>query len=1852
MANDKAYENLNYMFYGCESLDAPNMNFQSISDKVKYMDSMFYGAGAEGSTTFDGQKSRMSMLSDCDEAFTNSRFAFNDTKFQLVGYTDSESVSVNASNGRVSAKSIYVGGEQLFASCSILNASTVENAVSKGLSSVEVVAKDGDGNPETEIIPAKVSAVGRLTASASEGGIVGQNHVLTINDIVKLNESSVFSVEVYSTENIVIDSYDDEFENRVIGRMVAFDTYSPVELLMSVGEVVDEDKIDMLVEKDIQTIDVYLTETVDVSEKIVGKISAQEIADSESHVICGNGEIITDEILRLLIDNGVSRILINKVNYVNSMKDMFSGDRWIASSAPALIMSKSTDDIGTISETLKLISETIPTDYLPDGKAFCAGGEELEIYPNGVYDFSNMYSNTSSRYADLRGISCCMSEENVGSSCYNGKITYESMFEDCGDLKKIDGFIPNYGYTYERMFNNCSSLELDLSKSFIHYRREKPAHCPTMVLSAMYSHNWWWWRGGWVRHPYWYNGYYYPYYYNYYGYYPYNYSYYGYNYYYSNPYYYNYYNYYGYYGSYYYYYNNQYYYPYYYNNYYYYTNYYPYYGGWYNGYYYNYYKYYNTWYGGWYAYPAYYNAWYGYNPYYYGWYGWGSWYRGGWYRSWWHWRGRRNRWNFPVTCAVNSNVVGRTLARPIAFSYYDGSTLKTKSFGAGHVITDEDLNLISRGAVRYVTVYSAYYNRSGYLRNVYIRNGASALDDETLGADLKRHEKLYEKDFTVNDAVGVKETLSSNNIYYVYNYDGTSYQLKRVNSINVGDRISSYPAKKDIYSGKLTTWMEKDRYLTKNDTRDIDSYNAAVSAAGVSQYMINYVTIDWNESEMNGWGVDDGELLNGYNSLTCKNTLYGQMDTLSFTVDGNFELSFYWKCKLPFKNGLIYLIDDTIDYPYSTWEQVERSGDAGNINLSLEGMTLKNPLRYVKMLYPAKYVITNATYVKEELVNHRVTSVFRKNGSSWISTSVKNLANGDIISGSSNGEHAVWSSIYETFFEAEHTFTKNDLDAIRLHNANAVMDGRNGYKVSNVYIHDSERYRICDRRVVASQENVDTWENVQYATNDFLAEGEPPRRHMIRIMTHDNVSYGGYYNIREWCISNISLRLENGRVITTGDFVEHNPEQTLTVLKSTRRELVGKWLAEDVVDGSQNVIEAGTEITEEIFDDKLKYHGHTETLNVTEEISLSATVAVDADIAGEYLYSDVSIDDENYPSGSKIYPSGHKLDESDIEDMYSHGVFTVDIYNDDIIAGRMLAVENTAYPKEFQIPEDEEDVISFIDGCRAASINSITVYGDSLDGRYLATPIPNVYKGGVRYNYYQNKVLSREDAIALAAQSTPITTVEVYAENPLKNDIVAAGSVVKSFESGHQFVQNDFYAISGRTFTSDVVITDRDDESNKIIAFSKGDRITTWRAFDRLAGEKLDEDLYTGRVLIPRGTKISEGHRRILEGKTFPCDIVTGNVVVESSDESGRPLSWYDVYKIYRSGVTEITVKDYGDSEPDERHRGEYMLCEESDEPVPFHAFEDAYHKTTTLDGYEPSSIAYMFNNVKKLYSTKDDFDLSVLVKKTANTVESAGSTPTEKNFSHAFPASIVIATSECIDGLDQLIYDMNGISERTGAVRYCSFNNPTDDVRYGLDSDYMRWAFSNGFIRYGGQLQSNSDYFILVPYYPYKNSAGKVVKLAPWTASGEEKLTPDGFDALFNVSAYYVNHNDWVNGRTDPWNVLKSKTKESSIYRAYNWIQKASLLFGVLVYDINGNFIGKRYAGAWSEGIYINGYHDACRGVYEVTSSRAHPVSIFNGSSVEDIPDVGSSISYDSGKVDYRSAIPKEWYETLLIRR
>lgn len=979
------FKNLDYMFYGCEKLDAPNMNFQNVSQHVTSMDYMFYGAGLEGTSTFDNQKIKFPNLVTCTNAFKDSKFGFKGTYFQFYGASSSDSAGnvVTVS----SLESFFSGNQWLASSAPVIIMSKSNNDIDSIVGNLSKINKsDGiplpeafcGGNPDDEIYSSPDIKYFCTSTPSS------------------LSADFTFNSEEYSK------NFNDNFS-----RILVYYKFSSES-----GKWVDADHTG-----------VYIGDDDWIKYGITWK--------EERTIELNNLDSIT--------------ISQSSVSHKSS---------------------------------------------------------------TGIYDFKNLYSNTAIRHADIRGISCCMSEDYVGSSCYNGKIDYTSMFEDCHELEFIDGHIPPYGYTYESMFNNCSSLEIDLSRSFIEYTKKIDAYTDTIILSAQYSQKYWWWYGGWYWYGYSWHTYYYPYYYNYY--YP----------------YYNYYNYYNYY-------------PYYYNYYY---NYYPYYAGYYNGYYYYNYKYAYSWYYGWYGYPAYYNAWYGYYPHYNGWYGWSDYYHYSYDRPYWYW------WSLP------------------------------------------------------------------------------------------------------------------------------------------------------------------------------DGY------------------------KQRGWMLNNDDRLNGHNSLTCYNSPYGCIDTLLFKVRGNFELSFWWKTHLPYRNGLVYLLDDTIDYPYKKSD--------GTVDMS--------------------------------------------------------------------------------------------------------------------------RYRIKSRKVVTSREYSDTWENVQYATSDKpSATYYSGEYHLVRIFTHDCIGGGPGWNNRNWTVSNFSLKLESGKVLEAADFV----------------------------------------------------------------------------------------------------------------------------------------------------PNDK------------------------------------------------------------------------------------------------------------------------------------------------------------------------------MSDKEKPA------------------------------------------------HYGEYVLMPGGKYSIPVNKFGIAYHNTTTLDGYEPSSIAYMFNNVKRLYSTKDDFDLAVLVKKTDETLVANGIEPSIQHFDHAFP-NTVIAMNKSVDGIGQLTYDISKISEKHGVIRYCSFSNSDDNTKYGLNSNYMKWVFPNGFVRYAGQLQDGTGYHVFIPYYPVVNGNGELVEFSIHSSNKETKLNPRGFAGLFNRSACFTYHDEWLYGRTNPW--AGGVTTPCPNHRCYNWMNKSSVLYGALLYSNNGKFVGKGYIGAWSEGIYMYAYHWACKGSYTVTDSRTHPVSLYSGTITVEIPDVGSVLDENGNVIDSSKTVSDSWYSSV----
>ena len=1418
-----AYTNLNYLFYRCESLDAPNMNLQNVAENVKTMDYAFYGAGVEGTTTFDNQKMKFASLVSCDSTFTDSKFGFKHSVFQFCGANESE-----------------------------------------------------DG----------------------------------------------------------------------------------------------------------------------------------------------------------------------KSRFVSSLKGLFSGNRWLASIAPTVVLSKSALEIDDLQSAISKNKDG--SDYFPSDESFCGGNEADEIYGSGIYDFSNLYSNTSIKEADIRGISRCMSNVNTSSETYSGKIDYSSMFENCGNLESVSGHIPPYGYTYERMFNNCSSLEIDLSKSFMNYVKTKDSHVPSIVLSAQYAQSYWWWYGGWCWDNRWWNTYYY-------------------------------------YGN---------------------LSYQPYYNGWYNGYYYNYYRYYNNWYGGWYGYPAYWNAWYGYTPYYNNWYGWGNWYRGGWHRCWWRYGYRGNTQEYGRQpdrrrISVDSSIVGRTVA---ARTYVRTLDKNPRYFDVGRVLTAEDVNALQKSKVGYV-------------------------------------------------------------------------------------------------------WVK------------------------------------WEEADMQGWGVDESEKLNGFNSLTCKNTTFNNIDSLMFKVDGNFELSFYWKAKLPYKNGLIYMIDDLVDYPYSySANDIVANGANSHV-----GETVMRDVTYRPLIVKAGETITDDTVSKFAAGNVNTVKVYASGSSGntiWKNASVSK----DYVAA-----RAVYSNKSVLMCRKDSELTSAVAEAIDSHNADVKKSGV-GISITSIQLNDSEKYRIRKRRVVTSKEYTDTWENVQYSTVGSTTDSNENgiSTHIVRIFTQDNVAGSNRFNTREWCFSNFSLKLENGGVVEPRDFEENNPVETVDISQNPRQ-YVGKWLAEDVLEFASDSISAKTLVTEEMYEERLSWGRKGEDVVVIKTIAFG-----NGDTQSEYDDAEYEILSENVDLAMYgTLSAGHEITSDDVAILKECGIASVNVYNTEIVGETLAeAVESCRMNAGY--------VIKYVDLATLVGedVKSVKIKFDKVLVDDILYPLTTDGQEQKMVTITDGTELNIKDNYRQLSGKTLVTPIVIKtAESANVNDELVGRVLAKAVpDAGTQFTIDHEITEDDVTTLKNAGVTGVEVYGYETV-FEAGDKVT-YMVFNSIVGRKLAAEVKAGEVYIPKGTRLnSDTYRNKIVGRLFPTSISTAKVVaLASGGDRHCPLTMADINMIRKAGVRKIKVQDYGET-PGTSHLGEYILAEECDNPIEVGEFQTSYYKTSTLDGYEPSSIAYMFNDVKRLYSTNDNFDLAVLVKKTAETLENAiltdksgelGIKVEKKHFEHAFPIT-VIAMNSAVPEISQVSYDITDISKSKGIMRYCSFSNADDNAEFGLNSKYMKWCFPNGFVRYGGVLQSNKNYYLLVPYYPVLNASGETTEFRPWYSTNESKLNPDGIIKPFNVCSCYRWHDDWEYGARYPWSVLHAETHSSCTsdkHRARGWSTKATKLFAALVYDKSGAYIGKRYVGTWSQGIYLHGWHSACHGSYDVTSSEAHPVTIYNGTITTPIPDVGSKILHD-GSVDSREAVEESWYTT-----
>ncbi len=80
----KGYE-MPYMFYMCRNMDAQKLAFERVSPYVRVADRMFYGAGREGSVTFNDKVIVFARMNSAEEMFKGSNFEFDNTYLQFHG---------------------------------------------------------------------------------------------------------------------------------------------------------------------------------------------------------------------------------------------------------------------------------------------------------------------------------------------------------------------------------------------------------------------------------------------------------------------------------------------------------------------------------------------------------------------------------------------------------------------------------------------------------------------------------------------------------------------------------------------------------------------------------------------------------------------------------------------------------------------------------------------------------------------------------------------------------------------------------------------------------------------------------------------------------------------------------------------------------------------------------------------------------------------------------------------------------------------------------------------------------------------------------------------------------------------------------------------------------------------------------------------------------------------------------------------------------------------------------------------------------------------------------------------------------------------------------------------------------------------------------------------------------------------------------------------------------------------------------------------------------------------------------------------------------------------------------------
>jgi hypothetical protein len=239
------------------------------------------------------------------------------------------------------------------------------------------------------------------------------------------------------------------------------------------------------------------------------------------------------------------------------------------------------------------------------------------------------------------------------------------------------------------------------------------------------------------------------------------------------------------------------------------------------------------------------------------------------------------------------------------------------------------------------------------------------------------------------------------------------------------------------------------------------------------------------------------------------------------------------------------------------------------------------------------------------------------------------------------------------------------------------------------------------------------------------------------------------------------------------------------------------------------------------------------------------------------------------------------------------------------------------------------------------------------------------------------------------------------------------------------------------------------------------------------------------------------------------------------------------------------------------------------------------------LKSYNASSIAYMFDGCKSLYSSDENFDLAMLVDKCSQVLGRLGVSKEDyaDSFENAFGNSNIIVTNSTISDLGSLNFNYSLAADRRNAIKYAISKDY--DSKYGLKSEYIKFLYPNGFLRYCGTFNDDETKFAAVIYYPEKDVNGNVISLAPKTIGKSVGLSPYNF--------------------ADNYNIIQ--TSESSTWYEYDYDK----LYAASIFDVNTNkFIKYAYIGEYT--LIKHWYAMSSGSLNANTDMSVVSVSMFNG--------------------------------------